>query len=188
MQSGDMLVFAAQSAAAAENSSASLILLGLLGAAAVWLVWRVFAHRARAAKAEAALHDDFAAFVLQALASAALIDGQVGAGEREAIAAAIGEIAGERPSVEGVEAALAAQLSKDDLLAYLDDHAARLSHEQKVGFLRALLSVFVADGKFDESEHQALIEFTAAVGFDRQSAPGRLRGLLSDMARGRVIT
>jgi uncharacterized membrane protein YebE (DUF533 family) len=164
-------------------------LLALLAAAAAWMVWRVLMHRLRAAKAEAIVHDDFVAFALHALASAARIDGEVGSAERDAIGAAVREISGKPMESARVDAALSgSQLSKQELLAYLEEHSDRLSHEQKVGFLRALLSVFVADGRFDEGEHQALVEFTAAIGFDRQTAPGRLRGLLSDMARGRVIT
>lgn len=166
-----------------------LVLFAVLAAVAAWLAWRVVLHRQRASKAQSILHDDFTAFVLQALANAARLDGQVGAAERDAIAGALQELSGSPAESARLDAALsAAPLGKEDLLAYLEDHSARLSHDQKVGFLRALLAVFVADGRFDESEHQALIEFTAAIGFDRQTAPGRLRGLLSDMARGRVIT
>ena len=40
------------------------------------------------------------------------------------------------------------------------------------------MTVFVADGKFDEIEHAALVDYTAAVGFDRQGAPEMLRGFV----------
>jgi hypothetical protein len=55
-----------------------------------------------------------------------------------------------------------------------------------MALLKALLSVFTADGSFDETEHAALVDYTAAVGFDRQSAPEILRGISRDFARGTI--
>jgi hypothetical protein len=52
--------------------------------------------------------------------------------------------------------------------------------------LKALLSVFVSDGRFDETEHGALIDYTEAIGFDRQSAPEMLHRLSRDVVRGNI--
>ena len=49
------------------------------------------------------------------------------------------------------------------------------TRDQKVALLKALMSVFVSDGKFEESEHAALLDYTAAIGFDREGAPQLLR-------------
>ena len=49
------------------------------------------------------------------------------------------------------------------------------TRDQKVALLKALMAVFVSDGKFDESEHSALMDYTAAIGFDREGAPQLLR-------------
>jgi uncharacterized membrane protein YebE (DUF533 family) len=79
-----------------------------------------------------------------------------------------------------------AQLTKDELVAYLAARSGKFSREQKMALLKALLSVFSADGRFDETEHAALVDYTAAVGFDRQSAPEMLRGIARDFQRGRI--
>ena len=79
-----------------------------------------------------------------------------------------------------------AQLSKDELVAYLAAKANAFTREQKTALLKALLGVFAADGRFDETEHAALVDYTAAVGFDRKSAPEMLRGLTRDFARGTI--
>ena len=55
-----------------------------------------------------------------------------------------------------------------------------------VALLKALLSVFVADGRFDEREHAALVDYTEAIGFDRKSAPDMLKGLTRDFAKGNI--
>jgi tellurite resistance protein len=79
-----------------------------------------------------------------------------------------------------------AQLSKDELVAYLAERARAFTRAQKVSLLKALLGVFVADGRFDETEHAALVDYTAAIGFDRQSAPEMLRGIARDFSRGNI--
>jgi uncharacterized membrane protein YebE (DUF533 family) len=63
--------------------------------------------------------------------------------------------------------------------------ATAFTQDQKVVLLKALLAVFAADGHFDENEHAALIDYTAAVGFERQSAAERLRALLKSATSGR---
>ena len=184
-----MLQHSVQTAASAENSSggSALALLVLIVVVGVWLGARAFIRRMRAGKTEAIVHGDFAAFTLYALANAARIDRRVGGAERGAIIDAMHEIAGKGFEASRVDAALGdAKLSKDELVAYLSERSGVFSREQKVQFLKALLGVLVADGAFDEAEHHALVEYTAAVGFDRESAPSRLRELLSDMARDRI--
>jgi uncharacterized tellurite resistance protein B-like protein len=185
-----MLFLSAQStseASANSGASSALALLVLIAVAAAWLGARAFIRRLRAGKAEAVVHGDFTSFTLYALANAARIDRRIGGAERGAIIDAMHEIAGKGFEASRVDAALGdAKLSKDELVAYLSERSGVFSREQKVTFLKALLGVLVADGAFDEAEHHALVEYTAAVGFDRESAPSRLRGMLSDMARDRI--
>ncbi len=99
------------------------------------------------------------------------------------------DIAGAGFEASQIEAGFAAPaLSKAELIDYLRLKAAKLSHEQKTALLKALLAVFVADGKFDESEHHALVDYTAAIGFDRQGAAEMLRGLIGNLVQDRLIT
>lgn len=184
-----MLAFASTQVASVHTSdpTAFLVLLALfVGGLAVWGL-NVVVRRRRAQRAAALVEGDFGAFMLEALASAASIDGRLGREECAAIAAAMRETAGAELSGAQVKAvAAAARLSKGDLIAYLGEKSQLFSHEQKTALLKALLGVFVADGRFDDVEHAALIDYTAAVGFDRQSAPQRLRGVLDDMARDKI--
>ena len=62
-----------------------------------------------------------------------------------------------------------AGLNKDELVAFLAARSRQFTRDQKVGLLKALMSVFVADGKFDETEHAALMEYTAAIGFETRA-------------------
>lgn len=167
-----------------ETAFALLLLLALIAA---WFAVRFFVRRMRARSAEAVVHGSYDAFLLEALTNAAKLDGRVSAPERDAIAASIRDACGHELSPSQIDDALArATLTKDALVAYLEEHANAFSDVQKVRFLKALLSVLVADGGFDESEHHALVDYTAAIGYDRQSAPQRLRGLVQDMARDRI--
>jgi len=171
---------------ASDGGGAALALLILIAAIGGWLGLRTFVRGLRARKAAAAVGDSFPQFALEALVNAAKIDGRVNDEERAAIARALAELA---PTLEAaqVDAAFArARLSKDELVAYLADRSRRFSRDQKVALLKALMSVFVADGKFDESEHGALVDYTAAVGFDRQGAPQMLSGLAEDFKRGNI--
>jgi uncharacterized membrane protein YebE (DUF533 family) len=96
-------------------------------------------------------------------------------------------MAGEAYEAVNVETAFAGRgLNKDELVAFLAAQAATFTRDQKAALLKALLSVFVSDGKFDESEHAALVDYTAAVGFDRQNAPNMLRGLARSFQRGSI--
>ncbi len=183
-----MLFVTIQSSANVGGSAGSaLALLVLIVAVAGWLGLRALIRRFRAQKAEAIVKGDFATFALEALANAARLDRRVAPTEREAILQAMREITGADYASSKVDAALAgARLSKNELVAYLGAKSRAFAREQKVQFLKAILGVFVADGRFDETEHHALIEYTAAVGFDRESAPQRLRELLADMAGNRI--
>jgi uncharacterized membrane protein YebE (DUF533 family) len=177
----------AGAAPATETSGAPIALFVIVVAIVVWIGLRALIRSLRAGKAAAAIGADFRSYAMEALANAANIDGRVNEAERAAIAQAMGELTG--AAVEGavVDAALAsAKLSKDELVAYLADRSAAFSRSQKTALLKALLSVFVADGKFDETEHAALVDYTAAVGFDRQSAPEMLRRLSQQFVRGSI--
>jgi uncharacterized tellurite resistance protein B-like protein len=175
------------STAADGGGGAALALFILIAAVAGWIGLRQFIRGLRARKTQSAVGDDFAKYALEVLVNAAKIDGRVTAPEPTAIADAMRELAGAAFDAAAVAPALsAAQLTKDELVAYLAAKSAKFSREQKTALLKALLSVFVADGRFDEIEHAALVDYTAAVGFDRRSAPDMLRGIARDFQRGRI--
>ncbi|QGZ95185.1 TerB family tellurite resistance protein [Terricaulis silvestris] len=184
------LLSAAPAAAATPTASApsgSAILALFIFVVVAWISFRVVARALRARKAQAAVGGSFEEYVLEALANAARIDGRLNPAERTAIASAMRDIAGPTFDEARVETALAhARLSKAELVAYLASRAGAFTHEQKSALLRALLAVFVADGAFDEIEHAALVDYTAAVGFDRQSAPQTLRRIAGDFSRGNI--
>lgn len=174
-------------APATEAGGAPIALFVIIVAIVAWFGLRALVRGLRAGKTAAAIGADFRSYAMEALANAANIDGRVNDAERGAIAQAMRELTGAAVEAASVDAALAsAKLSKDELVAYLADRSAAFSRSQKTALLRALLSVFVADGKFDETEHAALVDYTAAVGFDRQSAPEMLRRLSRDFVRGSI--
>lgn len=184
-----MLIFAASAAASADPAGqqtmwALALVIVLVG---VWLGVLWFTRSLRARKTEAATGGRFADFALHALVSAARIDGRVEEAERTAIAAALAEAGVSIEPAALASAFDAARLSKDELVAYLTARSGQFSREQKMALLKALLAVFVADGRFDESEHAALVDYTAAVGFDRSGAPQMLRALAGDVKRGSII-
>ncbi|MBS0386560.1 MAG: TerB family tellurite resistance protein, partial [Proteobacteria bacterium] len=114
------------------------------------------------------------------------LDGRVDAREGEAILSASRESGAARDPA-ALDAAFAnAQLSKGELIAYLQAKSRAFTRDQKVWLLKALLAVFVSDGRFDESEHAALVDYTAAIGFDRESAPNVLRNLSRQFTRGSI--
>lgn len=170
-----------------QSGTTALALLVLIATIAAWLGLRALVRSLRAGKTEATVHGRFAEYALAALVNAAKLDGRVDAAERAAIAAAMTEIAGAGFDAERVETAFAgADLSKDDLIAYLTERAGAFTRDQKMALLKALLVVFVADGRFNETEHAALVDYTAAIGFDRSSAPEMLRRLMRDFRRGNI--
>lgn len=172
---------------AGDSVSAAGALFVLIVAVVAWVALRSLIRSLRAHRAEAALALRFPDFALEALVNAAKIDGRVNTDERRAVARAMLELGGGAYDEARVETAFnQARLSKDELVAYLAAKSRSFSRDQKTAFLKALLSVFVADGKFDEVEHAALVDYTAAVGFDRQSAPEMLRGIASDFKRGNI--
>ena len=178
---------AAQAAPATSGASGALALLVLIAAIAAWLGIRALVRRLRADKTETVVHGAFADYALEALVNAAKIDGRVSEAERAAVAQAMAEIAGAGFDAALVTAAFTrARLTKDELVAYLAERARAFARAQKVSLLKALLAVFVADGRFDETEHAALVDYTAAIGFDRQSAPEMLRGIARDFSRGNI--
>jgi len=171
---------AIQAVAPVEESEAgaALALFLLIVMVASWLALRTFVRSLRAGKAQRAVGESFADYALQALVNAAKIDGRINDQERAAIVGAMSELGGPVYTSKVLEAAFAkASLSKDELVAYLASRSTTVSREQKVALLKALLSVFVADSHFDEREHAALVDYTEAVGFDRQAAPDLLRRL-----------
>jgi len=170
-----------------DAAGATLALFLLVVIVAAWLAMRTFVRSLRARKTERAVGESFTEYVLEALVNAAKIDGRVNEAERREVARAISELAGPTYTAQVVEAAFAkARLNKDELVAYLAARSRKFSREQKVALLKALLAVFVADGKFHEREHAALVDYTAAIGFDRKSAPDLLRSLMGDFARGNI--
>lgn len=184
-----MTIFLSQSSAIqapAGGSNSALVLLILIAVIFGWLALRAAIRRVGARRTKAVVHDAFHEFALVALLNAAQLDGRVTDSERTAIANAMRDIAGPSFDAAQLNAAPPGRLSKDELVAYLEEKSRTLSNDQKVKFLKALLGVFVADGRFDEIEHQALVDYTAAVGFDRQGAPNRLKALLGDMVRDRI--
>jgi uncharacterized membrane protein YebE (DUF533 family) len=185
-----MLTFAPPAMAATPASSAlsgSAVLALFIFVVVGWICFRVVARALRARKAQATVGGSFEDYVLEALANAARIDGRLNPAERTAIASAMRDIAGPSFDEARVEAALTrARLGKAELVAYLASRAGSFTHEQKSALLRALLAVFVSDGAFDEIEHAALVDYTAAVGFDRKSAPQMLRRIADDFARGNI--
>jgi len=174
--------------AAPDNpGGTALALLVIIVAITAWLGLRAFVRSLRARKTESTVGANFVDYALEALVNAAKIDGRVNEQEQQAIATAMTELAGADFDVKRVEETFQrARLSKDELVAYLAARAGAFSREQKTMLLKALLAVFVADGRFHESEHAALVDYTAAVGFDRRSAPDMLRGLSRDFARGNI--
>lgn len=172
----------------AGGGQAALALLLLIAIVVGWIAVQTLVRTLRAGKAHSVTGGRFHDYVLEALVNAAKLDGRVNDQERAAIAKAMGEATGAAIDPAVVENAFAhAKLNKDELVAYLAARAARFSQDQKVALLKALLAIFVADGRFDEAEHAALVDYTAAVGFDRQSAPDMLRGLAGSVTRGNII-
>lgn len=171
----------------ADTSGSALALLLLIAAVVGWLGIRAMIRQLRAGKTQAAVHGDFTAYALEALANAARIDGRIKDTERAAILACMSEITGAAFDAARVEAALReARLNKAELVAYLQAHANAFTREQKMHLLKALLAVLTADQDFDEAEHDALVDYTSAVGFDRQTAPQMLRRLAGDFSRGNI--
>ncbi|MFT3726734.1 MAG: TerB family tellurite resistance protein [Terricaulis sp.] len=173
----------AQGAQPADRGpTAPLALLVLIIAVILWLTLRSIVRSWRARKTEVTVQGNFNEFALQALVNAAKIDGRIAETEISTIAAAMKEIGG-----SDVSAAFSnAKLTKDELVAYLTKKANVFTNDQKQWLLKSLLAVFVADGKFDEVEHAALVDYTAAIGFDRARAPDMLRNLARDFSRGNI--
>jgi uncharacterized membrane protein YebE (DUF533 family) len=159
------------------NGGAVVALFVVIAAIALWVAFRAFIRGLQAKKTETATGGDFTGYALAALVNAAKLDGRVNAEEKRAIAIAMREIAGEAFEAVKVEEAFARPgLNKDELVSFLASRSRAFTRDQKVALLKALMAVFVSDGKFEETEHSALIDYTAAIGFDRQGVPEMLRG------------
>jgi uncharacterized membrane protein YebE (DUF533 family) len=170
-----------------SEGSAALAIFVLLVAVLAWIGLRMLIRSIRSRKTEAAVGTSFSAFAQQALVNAARIDGRVADEEKHAILVAMRQIDGEAYEAAAVEAAFAkASLSKNELVAYLAAHAGRFTRDQKAALLKGLVSVFVSDGRFDEGEHAALVDYTTAIGFDRQGAVQTLRSLSNQIVRGNI--
>lgn len=162
-----------------DHSGTVLALFVVIVAAALWLALRAFVRGLRANKTQTETGGEFTGYALEALVNAAKIDGRVNPEEKRAITLAMRDIAGEAFEAAKVEECFSrARLTKDELVAFLSSRSSGFTRDQKVALLKALMSVFVSDGKFDESEHSALLDYTSAVGFDRQGAPEMLRGFV----------
>jgi uncharacterized membrane protein YebE (DUF533 family) len=170
-----------------SSTNTGLALFALLIIAIAWVGVRNLIRSLRAGKAKSVVGADFADYAREVLVNAAKIDGRVSAEERTAVARAMADLAGAAYDEAKLAKAFGeARLSKDELVAYLAARSSAFSREQKTALLKALLSVFAADGNFDETEHAALVDYTAAVGFDRQGAPQMLGGLARDFTRGNI--
>lgn len=170
-----------------SGANAGLGLFALLIIAVVWVGVRNLIRSMRAGKTKSVVGTGFADYAREVLVNAAKIDGRVSDDERTAVSRAMAELAGAAHDEAKLATAFTeARLSKDELVAYLAARSSNFSREQKTALLKALLSVFVADGNFDETEHAALVDYTAAVGFDRQGAPQMLAGLARDFTRGNI--
>ncbi|MEZ5958773.1 MAG: TerB family tellurite resistance protein, partial [Hyphomonadaceae bacterium] len=162
---------------------AVVALFVIIAAIALWVAFRAFIRGLQAKKTETATGGDFAGYALAALVNAAKLDGRVNEEEKRAITLAMRDIAGEAFEGVKVEEAFAGPgLNKDELVSFLAARARAFTRDQKVALLKALMAVFVSDGKFEETEHTALIDYTAAIGFDRQGIPEMLHGF----ARGNI--
>jgi uncharacterized membrane protein YebE (DUF533 family) len=160
-----------------SNGGTVVALFVVVAAVALWVAFRAFIRGLQAKKTETATGGAFADYALQALVNAAKLDGRVNDQEKRAIALAMREIAGEAFEAVKVEEAFArAGLNKDELVSFLASRSRAFTRDQKVALLKALMAVFVSDGKFEETEHSALVDYTAAIGFDRQGVPEMLRG------------
>lgn len=163
------------------------LLVGLaLAFAAIWIAGSSWLRKQRARKAAATVGNDYGSFLLAALANAAKIDGRIDEAERAAIVEAMSQATGAPFSRDDVDAALSkASLSKDELVAYLAADGRQFSMDQKAQLLKAVLSVAMADGRFDEREHAIYLDYIAAVGFDHRSAPQMLQQMVRDLAAGK---
>lgn len=176
-----MIFLLAQAAPAAaqtqsSNGGAVIALFVVIAAVALWVAFRAFIRGLQAKKTETATGGDFAGYALEALVNAAKLDGRINDEERRAITIAMREIAGEAFEAVKVEEAFARPgLNKDELISFLAARSRAFTRDQKVALLKALMAVFVSDGKFEETEHGALMDYTAAIGFDREGAPQLLR-------------
>jgi uncharacterized membrane protein YebE (DUF533 family) len=182
-----MLTIQAPTSGTTESGGAVLAIFLLIVAIAGWIALRQLVRGLRSRKTESAVGESFESYALEVLVNAAKIDGRVLDVERTAIASAMAELSGGGFDASAIGPAFQrTQLTKDELVAYLASKSRRFSNAQKTALLKALLSVFVADGRFDESEHAALVDYTEAVGFDRQGAPQMLRGIAASFQRGSI--
>lgn len=160
----------------ATNGGGIVALFIIVAAIGLWFALRTFIRGLQANKTQTATGGDFTGYALEALVNAAKLDGRVNDEERRAIVDAMREIAGAAFEPAKVEACFARPgLNKDELVSFLAARSRAFTRDQKVSLLKALMAVFVSDGKFDESEHSALMDYTAAIGFDREGAPQLLR-------------
>ena len=177
---------AAAAAAPESNGSGALALLVVVAAIAAWIGLRGLVRNLRAGRTAAQTGGRFADYALAALANAAKLDGRVSAAEPGAIVEAMAGLGG-GATLEQVQAALAeAKLTKDELVAFLATRRDAFSRAQRMQLLQALMQVFAADGRFDETEHAALVDYTEAIGFDRKTAPETLRAVAADFTRGAI--
>jgi uncharacterized membrane protein YebE (DUF533 family) len=171
-------LFGLQAAASTETASAGnapLALLVVLVAAVGWFGLRTLVRTMRAGKVAAAVGGSFNDFACEALVNASKLDGRIDERERTVIRNGLREI-GVSLSEVALEAAFTrARLSKNELVAYMAAKAGVFTRDQKAWLLKTLFAVFVADGRFEEQEHAALVDYTAAIGFDREKAPEVLR-------------
>jgi len=155
----------------------------LLAVVVIWIAGASYLRRRRAGAAAAVIGADYGSFLLHALSNAAAIDGRIDDAERGAIVEAMSQATGAPFPRDDVDAALTrTALSKDDLVAYLSLQGRQFSLEQKTELLKGLLSVAMADGRFQEREHAIYLDYIAAVGFEHETAPQIMQQLVHDLA------
>jgi uncharacterized membrane protein YebE (DUF533 family) len=157
-------------------------------AVGAWVGARALMRHSQAKAAEAVVGARFADFMFEVLVNAARIDGRLDVAEREAIAQSMSEANGAPFDRAAVDAGLSrARLAKDDLVAYLAENGRGFSMPQKCALLKGVLSVAMADGKFDQREHDIYIDYIEAIGFERVSAPQMFQDLVGKAARGNIV-
>ena len=192
MIGGGLLLAAAALATPAEAAAGAglfdwpTLLFLVLAGIVIFLGLGSMQRKQRVQAVETVVHGNFADYTLEVLANAAKIDGRVDDAERQAITDVMTQIKGAPfARTEADAALLRARLNKDQLIAYLSARARTFTLDQKTALLKGVLSVAMADGHFHEREHAIYLDYIAAVGFERKTAPEILQRWVHDMAAGK---
>ena len=164
---------------------ATIIFLVLAGIV-IFLGLTTLQRKQRVQAVETVVQGKFTDFMLEVLANAARIDGHVDDAERQAIVDVMSQANGALFARADADAALSrATLNKAQLVTYLNAKARTFTIAQKTALLKGVLTVAMADGRFDEREHAVYLDYIAAIGFDHKTAPQILQQLIHDLASGK---